>query len=238
MSLVTTDPLSTRRQVGSGILVGTLALLGVAGVLFGLGAAAQNLLGLYAIWPVPVKIVAVPSMTRMGLIPSVEGFALPDGSIGSPAASPDEWTGGDPLPVIQTGGLALPLADAGPLVRLAAGAPLWTLLLAGGLAVLVLVPVVRSYAATQPFAPGTARRLAVAAGVVATGWVLAAVLPFLAADAAIEGHLYDGRALPEGWIAPHVQPAWWPLLVVVLLAGLAAASRRGERLTAETEGLV
>jgi len=238
MSLVTTDPLSTRRQVGSGILVGTLTLLGAASVLLGLGAAAQAGLGLYNTWPVPVKIVGVPSMTAMGLVPSVEGFEFPDGSLGWPAASPDEWTGGEPLPVIQTGGLALPLADAGPIVRLAAGAPLWTLLLAGGCAVLLLVPVVRSYAATRPFTPGTAWRLAVAAGVVATGWALAALLPYLAAGAAIDGHLYVGRALPAHWIAPHFQPAWWPLLVVVLLAGLAASSRRGERLTAETEGLV
>ena len=238
MSLTTTEPPTTRRHVGSGVLVGILAVLGAAGILLGLVAAAQAILGLDGGWLVPVTIRAVPSWTEIGLVPSVEGFAFPDGSFASPAASPADWTGGQPLPVVRTGALALPLAAAAPIVRLAACAPHWTLLLAGGLAAIALVPVVRSYAATRPFAPGTARRLAVAAAVVATGWSLATLLPWLAARAAIDGHMYEGRTLPSGWIAPHLQPVWWPLVVVVLLAGVASASRRGERLTNDTEGLV
>ncbi|WP_155859415.1 hypothetical protein [Cellulomonas sp. KRMCY2] len=43
---------------------------------------------------------------------------------------------------------------------------------------------------------------------------------------------------PGGRLVPDLDVAVWPLTIVVLLAGLAAATRAGARLASDTEGLV
>lgn len=44
--------------------------------------------------------------------------------------------------------------------------------------------------------------------------------------------------LPSGWLAPDLSVSWWPVLVIAILACFSAATRRGTRLAADTEGLV
>jgi hypothetical protein len=144
--------------------------------------------------------------------------------------------------VRHTGGLVADVGALDPLSSVLGTAPAWGGLIAGGVVALVLLPVLRTTAAGRPFAQGNARRLASAAAVVTAGWLLATAGPRLAAPRVIESiagaRSYAGFDVPTGWIAPALDVTWWPLLIAVLLATLAAASRSGARLAADTEGLV
>ncbi|WP_149202422.1 hypothetical protein [Actinotalea subterranea] len=228
-----------RQTVGAGIVVAVVALLGVAAVALGLVYAAQSAVGVYRAQTVPVRMAGEATWTEPGVIPEVEGYEDPTGAISSGhGLSPSEWVGGTPFPVRNTGSLVMEVFEADALTSLEADAPWWAGLVGAGAILLTLVPVVRSYAAAEPFAPGTARRLGIAAAIALVAWVCASVLPFHAASAVLADHLYSGPPVPDGWVAPHLRAAWWPGLIVLLLAGLAVASRRGERLAAETDGLV
>lgn len=221
-----------------GVLVVAAWLAVVAGVVQAVLAATGSTLV-----EVPVRLTAAAPATSTATLPCVEGWTSPDGSTCRPAAPAEQWTGGVPLPVRHDGTLLASGSAAGPGTALLAAAPAWAGLVAGGLAGLALVPVLRGTASGRPFAPASVRGLGAAAAAVALGGTLAVVGPVLAAPAVLRGlEAGSGAAgtggLPAGWLAPALPFTWWPLLVAALLAALAAAGRRGARLAADTEGLV
>lgn len=240
---MTTAPESrhTKRDLGSALLVGVTtvaAYLAVAaGVFFGFlsvhgGLSAQ----------VPVRLTAEAPAYMDLTLPCVEGWSL-DGESCEPAATAEQWSGGVSLPVRHAGGLLAEVYDhLDPVTALLSTAPVWGGLIAAGVVGLVLLPALRTTASGRPFAPGNARRLASAAAVVALGWLLATTGPLLAAPSVIESiagaRRYTGFDVPAGWLAPALDITWWPILIAVLLATLAAATRSGARLAADTEGLV
>lgn len=239
---MTTAPQSrhTKRDLGSALLVGVTtvaAWLAVAGGVFvGFLAVSDGLAT-----PVPVRLTAEAPASMDLTLPCVEGWSL-DGESCEPAATAEQWRGGVSLPVRHAGGLVAEVYDLDPVTALLSTAPTWGGLIAAGVVGLVLLPALRTTASGRPFAPGNARRLASAAAVVALGWLLATTGPLLAAPSVIESIAgargYAGFDVPTGWIAPALDIAWWPILIAVLLATLAAATRSGARLAADTEGLV
>lgn len=233
-----------RRGATSAVLVGACTVLG-AGLL--LAAVAVPLVG--ATDP-SLPVTAGPSAPAVSwstqVIPCLKDVTLPDGSRCEPAADPASWPPGTPLPVTVTGSSRWDLFSGGDLTeRLLGTAPQWAALAAAGLAVLLLLPVVRTWSQARPFAAGNAARLAVAAGVLGLGWLLATVLPPVAAAHRLgqvrswsTGPYDPGLPLPAGWLVPALHPSWWPLAFVALVLVLALATRRGARLAADTEGLV
>lgn len=233
----------TGRTVGSAALVGAMTVAAwlaiAAGVLTAVLAAGDRGTTPEA----PVRLTA-PVAYSEALVPCVQGWTMPDGSSCEPAASPQDWPGGEPLPV-RRAGVLLAGTTGDPVTALLATATAWGGLVAGGVVGLLLVPVLRTTASGRPFAPRNDRRLLLAAVAVAAAWALGTVGDRLAGGrivAAIESTprwsatgTFD---MPTGWLAPTVEVTWWPLLLAALLVTLAAATRRGARLAADTEGLV
>ncbi|MGV8976609.1 MAG: hypothetical protein ACOH17_01055 [Cellulomonas sp.] len=230
----------TKRALGSALLVGVatvVAWLAVAGGVFVAFLAVSD--GLAT--PVPVRLTAAAPASMNVTLPCVEGWSL-EGESCEPAASAEQWKGGVSLPVRHAGGLVAEVYNVDPVTALLATAPTWGGLIAAGAVGLVLLPALRTTASGRPFAPDNARRLASAAAVVVLSWLLASVGPRVAAPTVIESIAgargYSGFKVPTGWIAPAADIAWWPILIAVLLATLAAATRSGARLVADTDGLV
>jgi len=104
-----------------------------------------------------------------------------------------------------------------------------------GAAALLLLPVLGSISAGEPFRRGNARRFAVLAAVVAVHGVAAPLLPAAATSSVLRrtGLSELGVFEPES-----VTFGFLPLVVVVGLLVLAEAFRRGEQLADDVEGLV
>lgn len=239
---------TTRRTVGSAVAVGVAVVAGWLAVAGGVVMAVLAALGQVGA-VVPVTLTQDAPATSTMVVPCVQGWPA-DGSWGcEPAVTPAVWPGGEPLPARPAGGLVVADVDElPPVTGLLADAPRWGGLLAAGVVVLLLVPVLRSTAGGRPFDRGNGRRLALAAGVVVVAWAVAAAGPALAAPTVVElvettvrytssGPMGTFR-MPTGWLAPDPRVTWWPLLPALLLAGLAAATHAGARLQADTEGLV
>lgn len=243
----TVEESAVHRHVASAVTVGVMTVVAWLAIGAGLVLASFSLTG-QADTAVPVRLSAAAPARSTAVVPCVDGWPTDGSSSCSPAASADEWPGGEPLPVLFRGGMVAGINEAPPLAALLSTTPAWSGLVAAGVVVLVLVPVLRSTASGRPFRPGNARRLAVAAGVVVAAWVLATAGPALAAPTIISlieaaprytehGPLgqYD---MPAGWLVFDLRIVWWPLLPALLLAALAASTRSGTRLAADTEGLV
>lgn len=239
----TTEQKVTRRDVGSAVAVGVMTVVGWltlgAGLVFGSFAVTGQIDA-----KVPVTLSPEAPARMDVVLPCVEGWSL-DGSGCEPAATPEQWPGGEPLPVRHAGGWVAGINDVGPLPTLAATAPHWGGLVTAGVVVLVLLPVLRSMAAGQLFRRGNGRRFAVAAGVIVLGWVIATVGPALAAptiidliEAAPRHTGFESYEMPVGWLVFDLRITWWPLLPALLLVVLAGATRKGTRITADVEGLV
>lgn len=231
------------------VAVGVLLVASWLAVAAGVGYGTMAALGRGTVAEVPVHLAAPVAWTE-GLYPCVEGWS-PDGSSCEPAASPDVWPGGEALPVRRAGVLvaSAPLdvtTAADPVTNLLGTGSSWGGLVAGGLVGLLLAPVLRTTAAGRPFAARNDRRLALAAGCVGLAWALGTVGSYVAATRVIAALEATPRltatdapvTLPAGWLTPALQVAWWPVALAFLLAALAAATRRGARLAADTEGLV
>ena len=201
---------------------------------------------------VPVGIGSAAPARSFVVLPCVEGWSLDGASGCGPAVSPDEWPGGAPLPVVpaDSGSELVAWVDSSQVsgvTAVLASSQVGAGLLAAGVAMLLLLPVIRSTADGRPFADGNARRWAAATVVAAVGWGLGTVGPYLAARRVIPvleanpvhrtvaGEVFT---LPTGWLVAAMPFAAWPLLVVALLGVLAAATHRGARLAADAEGLV
>ena len=234
---------ATRRDVGSAVVVGVMTVVGWltlgAGLVFGVFAVTGQLET-----AVPVKLSPEAPAWMDVVLPCVEGWSL-EGSSCEPAATPEEWPGGEALPVRHTGGLVAGINDVGPLPALLSTVPLWGGLVTTGAVVLVLIPVLRNMAAGQLFRRGNASRLGTAAGVIVLGWIIATVGPVLAAPTIIglieAAPRYTGSEsfdMPVGWLVSDPRITWWPLVPALLLLVLAGATRKGTRIAADTEGLV
>ncbi len=241
---VVRDP--TRSAVPVGVAVVLAWLVMAAGV----GAIVTSLSN--AVVDAPVEI-GLPAPARSHVVlPCIEGWSLDGASGCAPAADPEVWPGGAPLPAQQAGGIeglvaGVDSSRASTVTTILAASPMWASLLAGGLVLLLLIPVIRSTAEGRPFASGNSRRWAVSTAIVAGGWAVAAIGPYFAARQIIpvlestpQYVTAAGEAftLPAGWLVADLRIVWWPLLVIALLAVLAAATHRGARLAADTEGLV
>jgi len=230
------------RNLGPAALVGVMLVVAYLAVASGLFYAGMAAFGRGSSAEAPVRLTA-PIGYMDATFPCVEGWSM-DGSSCDPAVSSEVWPGGQPLPIRHSGGF-LAGADVDPVTALLATAASWAGLIAGGVVGLILIPALRSTASGRPFAPGNARRLGWAAAVVVAAWVLSTVGDFIAASrviAVIEATPQWSPAgmfdMPPGWLAPSLVIGWWPLPIVLLLLALAAATRRGTRLTSDTEGLV
>lgn len=234
---------ATRRDLRSAVVVGVMTVVGWLTLSAGLVSCVFAVTGQLGA-AVPVNLSPEAPAMMHAVLPCVEGWSL-EGSSCEPAATPEQWPGGAALPVMHTGGLVAEAFVAEPLPALLTNAPLWSGLIATGVVVLILIPVLRNMAAGRLFRSGNDRRLATAAGVIVLGWVVATVGPALAAPTLIglveATPVYTGFEpfeMPAGWLVFDQRIAWWPLLPALLLIALAGATREGTRITADTEGLV
>lgn len=194
--------------------------------------------------PVPVVLSSgVPATTEL-VVPCIDGEIVP-GEGCAPSAPSSLMPVGSTLPVHRDGVLRAASGDLAPGLALLAAAPVWAALLAAGVVLVLLVPVLRATATGRPARLGSPHALGAAAVSVAVCWLLSAAGPRLAAPAVIDalvsaplGGASQAVPLPEGWLVPALHHTWWPLLVAALLAALASAARRGERLAADSAGLV
>ena len=238
---------ATRQSVTSAAVVGVMTVVAWLAIGGGLVLASFAVTG-QADTAVPVQLSAAAPARSTKVVPCVEGWPADGSSSCAPAASADEWPGGEPLPVQYRGGMVAGIDGVPPLPALQSTTPVWSGLDAAGVVVLLLVPVLRSTASGRLFRRGNARRLAVAAGVIVLAWVLATAGPALASPTVIglieaaprysELGPLDRYDVPAGWLEPDLRIVWWPLLPALLLAALAGATRNGTRLAADTEGLV
>jgi len=134
------------------------------------------------------------------------------------------------------------LQSTDPLTAALAQCSAWVPAFVGGLAMLVLLPVLRAAFARRLLVPSVGRSLAGVAGLVLAGWAAVTWLPVLAASRAIAR---EDSGLPAAWFTPHAEVQRWPLVVAGLLVALAAVvwraahvSARAARLEADAEGLV
>ncbi|WP_258723445.1 hypothetical protein [Cellulomonas sp. NS3] len=212
-------PAAPTRRPGVALLVGAVTVLGLLGILAGItvavgastaagGSGAAVLVVSTAQTNVPDSVSAV-----------VNGTGLP---------------GRAPVTIARQGPLMLSVYDdvAAP-TRILARADVWAGPIAAGTAALILVPVLRSTASRDPFAPRNAPRLALAAAVTLVGWATAELLPVAAA-----GTVVTGLADEAGTWQPVLRPDYWPLGFVIALAVLAFATWHGRQLAADTDGLV
>ena len=236
-------PEAPPRSVGAAVAVAAATVLGWALILGGIVSAGLAATGALA-HPVPVSLAAgAPAVTEL-VLPCVDGEIVPGDGCG-PSAASSEWPAALSLPVHRAGGFSAESTGLSPVLSVLAAAPVWAGLAVAGVVVLLLVPVLRSTATGRPARHGTARPLGVAAAVVAVGWAVSTVAPRLVAPAVLE-HLVavggggdtEPHGIPAGWLEPALHVVWWPVLVVALLGALAAASARGERLAADSAGLV
>lgn len=243
-------PAATREKA-SARSVGSAVAVGVATVGAWIAVAAGVVLAVFALTgqlmpEAPVRIGPAAPAWSEEVLPCVQGWSV-DGISGcEPAARPDVWPGGSALPVQHPGGLVVSSSDVPPPTALLATAPVWGWFLAAGATVLILIPVVRGTAAGRPFERGNTRRLTSAAAVIAGAWIVVSAGPTLAAPAVIDAVTATRLAtsgsevlrLPAGWLVPDHRITWWPIVVALLIAVLAAATRSGTRLAADAEGLV
>lgn len=224
----TEQPISHAAVVGMWVVIGILTILG------GVGVIVTSVIG-DSVVQVPVRVTTSASFG--GVQPCAEqDVALDTGE----CRPPDGWREDVNMIAMPFDGLTLDTFDDPWGTRLLARAPSWVGLIAGGIAVLILVPVIRNTAQGRPFAPGNASRLATATGVVGAAWAAGTLAWFLAARLVVARLEQQGLpgGLGEGWVTADLRTVWWPLIMLAMLATLAAATRRGAILAAETEGLV
>lgn len=212
-------PTAPTRRAGVALLVAAATVIGLLGILAGIAAAiGAGAAGAGSGLAVPVVSTAQADVPD-NVSAVVNGTGLP---------------GRAPVSITRQGPLLLSVyEDVSAPTRILARADVWASAIAAGAAVLILVPVLRSTASRDPFAPRNASRLALAAAVALVGWGAAALLPVAAA-----GTVVPGVAAEAGAWQPVFRPDYWPLGFVVALAVLAFATWHGRQLAADTDGLV
>lgn len=218
----------------SAVVVGMWAVIGILAILGGLSVMTTSVIG-DSVAQVPVRVTANASFG--GVQPCAEQDGILDTGECRP---PDGWPEDIYMISMPSERLTFNAFDGPWQTRMLDWSPIWVGLIAGGAAVLVLVPVMRNTAQGRPFAPGTAARFTTAAGVVAAGWIASTLGWFVAARLVVDRLEQQGlpAGLGEGWVAADLRTVWWPLIVLAMLGTLAAATRRGADLAAETDGLV
>lgn len=172
----------------------------------------------------------VPLGTWLVRVPVWPTFTMPDSAWWDPLAP----GGGGPV-VGDPSGTWLWVEQATARMTLFASVDDWLLLPLLGVALLLLVPVVRNLADGRLLTAANARQLVALSGLAVLGWALTTWLPYLAAREAIAT---GASGMSPEWLRPVLAYVWWPLAVAGLLAALAAAVWRGARATRDVEGLV
>jgi hypothetical protein len=84
----------------------------------------------------------------------------------------------------------------------------------------------------NPFASGTARLVTISAFAILGGWIASGLFDTMSSNGAL------AVAAPENDTMAAIQVSWLPVLVAVAVAALATLMRSGEKMRADTEGLV
>ncbi|MFC8193716.1 hypothetical protein ACFUMH_18835 [Cellulomonas sp. NPDC057328] len=209
-------------------LAGLLRIAGVLGAVGGVAYAVNGITQARALVKVPVTLAQPEQGSGAGNVRVAVDGLVAGGDGWFAGAEPGLLTAGVP-----DGTLTLAAWDSTRLEQ-ALGRGDW---LVGGLALLVVAlllgPVLTAVADRRPFAPGTARRLAVAGVTVAVAGQLAGALPHAAGLLVLER---TGLAGPAFSSLPAL--ALWPIATGLLLVVLAVAWAQGERLAADVDGLV
>jgi hypothetical protein len=214
------------------LLVGALGVLTVLAPLTGAAltyVSAQQGSSMY----VPVRVAGTPATVTHPLVPQQVMPSIADG-FQAPLAEPGTT---DAFGIYASGGLSGGIAFLDtpvdvPLALLAAGGPLLVGLTVAVLAGLMM-GLVRTTAAREPFAPGNAARLTGAALTLLVAAAAGTLLPYWGAQ-----RLLDLPPVTSGMWVPDAQPVLWPLPAAALLLVLAAAVHTGSALRRQTEGLV
>ncbi len=188
---------------------------------------------------------AVNGATKAPAYVEVTAELRPEGRELDAFGTLDRFERGDVLTPEQVEQASAQVRDDGTVVVAAWGSTVGEQLLARGdsallglvvgAAALLLVPVVGSISAGEPFRRGNARRLAVLAGVVLVHGVVAPLLPAAATSSVLHR---TGLSELEVFEPDGATFGLLPFVVVVGLLVLAEAFRRGEQLADDVEGLV
>lgn len=225
-------PAAPTQPLRISILVGTLGVLTVLAPLIGV-ALAYNGASQGSTSYVPLRLAGTGGFLTQPLVPQQVNAYLGEGV----DTHLSNATTTDAVATYAVGGLHGGIAfiqtptDV-PLLALANSAPLVAGLTIAVLAGL-LMGVIRTTAAREPFAAGNAIRLAGAGATLVLAAATATVLPYLGARRLLDLPVVTSHA----WVA-DLQPVLWPLPAAVLLFVLAAAVHAGSRLREQTEGLV
>jgi len=84
----------------------------------------------------------------------------------------------------------------------------------------------------DPFAPGTAKLVTISAFAIVGGWASSLLFDTMASNGAL------AIAAPGSDVMVAFQVSWLPVLVAAAVAALATLIRSGEKMRADTEGLV
>ncbi|PPK97859.1 hypothetical protein CLV92_1029 [Kineococcus xinjiangensis] len=217
------------------LLIGVFSVFGILSLLVGVGAAVIATGQSGTPMHLPVRLAGSPTFWVQHVAPQpVQALALDNADTALYEGDGQDASAGI---TAGAGGLRAEVAfldhpvDAGVALAAHSGAAV------AGLSVFILVallvPLVRTTAAREPFAPGNAARLAAAAGVLVLASIAASVLPYLGAQRLLQMPFITEKV----WVA-DLQPVLWPLPAAVLLLVLAAAVHAGARLREDTEGLV
>jgi hypothetical protein len=113
-------------------------------------------------------------------------------------------------------------------VLLAAIVPAVASLIVIGCAMIVFRRALRG----NPFAPGTATLLTISAFTILGGWMASGLFDTMASNGAL------AIAVPDNDIEAPFQISWLPFLASLSVAALAVLIRSGEKMRADTDGLV
>ncbi|GAB7192764.1 hypothetical protein NUM3379_34730 [Kineococcus sp. NUM-3379] len=217
------------------LLIGALSVFGILALLIGVGTAVVATGQSGTPMHLPVRLAGSLPFPAQQVAPQQVQALAPDGA---DTAIYDGDGQDAPTGITATGGgLQAEVAfldhpvDAGVALAAHSGAGVAGVSIAVLMA--LLVPLVRTTASREPFAPGNAARLAAAAGVLVLASIAASVLPYLGAQRLLQLPFITEKV----WVA-DLQPVLWPLPAAVLLLVLAAAVHAGARLREDTEGLV
>lgn len=194
--------------------------------------AVATVAALLALMRGVVLALAVAGQTSTWVVdvPVWPTSAMPPQAWDTPTAS------GFPSPVEGTAdGVRLWLESTDALTAALAGAELWVGWLLLGVAVLVLLPLVRVAVEGRGLQSGHPGRVLVVAALAVAGWGAAYGFPVLAASRAVAA---QDSGLPSAWFGPYFVAPWWPLAGAALLVLVALSMRQAARVAADSAGLV
>ncbi|HXH36515.1 MAG TPA: hypothetical protein VNJ54_19220 [Plantibacter sp.] len=173
-------------------------------------------------------VVVVTLVFRLLEIFGSDGIRVPVQFVGLTAAIPDGVAGAE----VQVSDGVVVVSDL-PVATFASVVLAAVLPAAASLIVIVCAALVfRRLWRGETFAPGTARLVTIASFAILGGWFAASLFGTMASNGAL------ALLTDDGDFSVTFEVTWLPVLAALALAGLAIAFRAGERLRADTDGLV